>query len=89
MRKCLVSAVTGGRFVSRCLGMRYRPLVLQVYLMRELLQPIQYARAEVCAFPAMHDGIKVGELALARCRQDAGCRADPASCCAGDGAAPG
>lgn len=41
---------------------------LQVYLMMDLLQPIQYARAECCAWPAMFDAAEVGLLALERCR---------------------
>lgn len=36
--------------------------------MMDLLQPIQYARAECCAWPAMFDAAEVGLLALEQCR---------------------
>lgn len=41
----------------------------QVYLMMDLLQPIQYARAECCAWPAMFDASELGLVAVERCRK--------------------
>lgn len=68
MRKRRLSLIGTDQYPSTVKAAVRRP---QVYLITDLLQPIQYARAECRAWPAMFDAAEVGLLALEQCRNSA------------------